>query len=91
MVTVENRKFFRAASKFKQYVQSTLLILKFSSKWSYCELHQGLLNTPGLKTLQNLRLQIEISFIVESFLTGKHWSLQHICVKPLELSTRNKF
>ena len=70
MVTIENRKFFRAAPKFKQYVQFALLILKFSSKWSYCELHQGLLNTPALKTLQNLRLQTEVSFIVELFWQG---------------------
>ena len=42
-------KVFRAASKFTRYFQFTLLILKFSCNWSYCELHQGLLKTPGLK------------------------------------------
>ena len=52
MVTVENRKFFRAASKFKQYFQFTLLILKLSSNWSYCKLHQELLKTPGLKAFR---------------------------------------
>ena len=45
-------KVFRAASKFKRYFQFTLLILKFSCNWSYWELHQGLLKTPGLRSFR---------------------------------------
>ena len=43
---------FGAVSKFKQYFQFTLLILKFSFSCSYCELHQGLLKTFGIKLLR---------------------------------------
>ena len=38
------------------------------------------------KTLQNLCCQIEVSFIVDSFLIGKPWNFQQIHVISLELS-----
>ena len=37
------------------------------------------------KALQKLCCQIEVSFIVESFLIGKPWSSQQIHVRSLEL------
>ena len=63
--------------------------LKFKQIFSYCELIRNCRKS-WTKTLENFRCQIEVPFIVKSFLVGKTLNLQQFCVKSLELSNRNK-
>ena len=47
--------------------------------------HYQLSLQPYTKTLQNFCCQIEVSFIIKSFLIGKPWNFRQIHVRSLEL------
>ena len=75
---------FRATLKNKNIIGS-LFNFKFLLLLLLLWVTQPLENT-YTKTLQNFFCQIEVSFIVESFLIGKPWNFRQIHVRSLELS-----
>ena len=75
---------FRATLKNKNIIGS-LFNFKFLLLLLLLWVTQPLENT-YTKTLQNFFCQIEVSFIVESFLIGKPWNFRQIHVRSLELA-----
>ena len=76
MKRLDNRN-FQSYYKKEKYYQFTLW-LKISALTPFAVIYTEPVENTWTKTLQNLCCQIEVSFILESFLIGKPRSFQRI-------------